>query len=447
METDAEFMDLLELLLEGKLQEDGEARLEFLLTADPTNVELLRKHLDLSTALGQVSGAKDDFVRATAVHVAKISNEGEFDFARRVKSRIVRRRISKALAIAAAVSLAGLFLYQTVGPGSRVATLVRMTDGTPGSKPVGIRAGTRLQEETGLIRLNFPNGAVAAIEAPLKLTVVSDKEILLESGRLNAWCPEAAHGFKVKTASAVLTDLGTSFGISATPDGKSEFVVLDGLVEVEKGTDKRRLAQGDAVQAGKKDPIRNVQFDASAFRNTWSVTSGIVATSGKVMPAPPDVPEKLSKMEDDDYVLVIPEKRNIPFTRPIRAEITGPGKLPGDFMGKLTQLNPEPKKRLSSFLLRYDPVGTFSEEHFLKFQGEVTFDRPVLAIATARESLAHTDIAFAFGEWHSQYRGIEIKQRLNPPDTVTLSEDRRTVKITFYAGASTDEIRVILEDD
>jgi hypothetical protein len=39
-----------------------------------------------------------------------------------------------------------------------------------------------------------------------------------------------------------------------------------------------------------------------------------------------------------------------------------------------------------------------------------------------------------------------MDQYNNPPDSVALSTDRRTEKVVFYAGASTDEIRVILED-
>ena len=77
---------------------------------------------------------------------------------------------------------------------------------------------------------------------------------------------------------------------------------------------------------------------------------------------------------------------------------------------------------------------------------ELVDDRKVLAIACKEEPLAHGDHVFATADWKSLYRGIELSQRLNPPDVVTLSQDRRTVQVVFYAGASTDDIRVILED-
>lgn len=52
-----------------------------------------------------------------------------------------------------------------------------------------VRSGERLEADSGLMRLEFRNGAVVAIEAPLGLMVVSGNEVNLERGRLNAWCP------------------------------------------------------------------------------------------------------------------------------------------------------------------------------------------------------------------------------------------------------------------
>lgn len=445
-EPSPEFVDLLELYLEGNLDDAGEERLAEMIRQDPSLRAVLQSHLDVSSAMGRIAGDDDHFVKTTAEHVSKISNEGEFDFARRVKNRLIRRRISKITAIAAVLTLAALplVLWKRKPHAQEVATLVRVSsEGATSAVPVF--AGHTVEESTGLVRLDFKNGAVTAIEAPLKVKVVSGTEIILESGRLNGWCPDSAHGFRVLTSTAALTDLGTSFGVSVE-NGKSEFVVLDGMVEVQKAGESVRLIQGGALEAG-DDAMKTVTFDASGFRNTWPLSNGILATQGAVIPADPDVPEKLRMMEDNDNVLVIPERRNIPFVLPIKAQLTGPGTLPGTFDGRTHQLSPQAGKRLSSFLIRYNPVGITTEENFFKFEGEVTFDRPVLAIVGSRESLEQTDIAFALGDWSSQYRGIELNQRLNPPDSVTLSEDRRNVKVTFYAGASTDEVRVILEDN
>lgn len=444
----AETIELIELLLEGHLDPAGQDRLVELTTTDPQMLKLVSEHLQVSSSLNLAADAGANFVQRTADHVLKIANEGEFDFARRVKKRLAIHRTARIFAVAAVVALAmAPFAFHYVSKSREIATVVRFDGTSADGIPQSVRAGDHFEVSSGLIRMDFKNGAVAAIEAPLKVTILSGMEIHLQSGRLNAWCPDSAHGFKVRTSTAVLTDLGTSFGISASEQGKSEFIVLDGLVEVEKGGEKIRVKEGNAIEARTGNLMKSVIFDASGFKKTWPISNGILSTRGAVIPADPDTPEKLSLVEDNYNVLVIPEKRNVPFQSAIQAEIIGPGSLPGNIDGVLKEIAPLTGKRLSSFLIRYNPVGTVPEAHFLKFEGEVTFDRPVLAIAAQRDALTRTDAMFATGAWVSEFRGIELEQLLNPSDSVTLSDDRKTVKVVFYAGASTDEVRVILEDN
>lgn len=440
-----ELIDLLERLAEGDLDEPGRVRLVALLRSRPDLRPLVTEQFAISRGLSLLERESPDFAARTAAHVAKVAQEGELTFARKVTGRIVRRRVIQALAAAAVIALAALPFLRTAA-GARVGELVRMDAENRITATTPVHAGDKLDEATGLMRLTLDNGAVVAIEAPARLTVVSAMEIVLDAGRLNAWCPESAHGFKVRTASAELTDLGTSFGVTAGNDGKTEFLVLDGSVEVNRGKEKLRLGQGDAVEASRKDSFKAVAFDASDFKNTWPIAQGILSTKGAVVPADPDIPEKVALMESDDHVLVIPERRAVPFKLPLTVDIVDFGTLPDTIPDQIHVIAPKPGMHLSSFLIRYDPVGTFPDDHFIRFEGEVTFDRPVLAIMTERATLEASDGTFATGKWESKYRGIELKQINNPPDSVTLSGDRRTVKVVFYAGASTDDIRVILED-
>jgi hypothetical protein len=375
--------------------------------------------------------------------VMKTASEGDFDFAGKVRHRILRRRVMKVLAAAAVLALAALpFLPKK----QEVATLVRMDSAGKVLSRTPVKEGAKFDEKDGFLRFDFSNGAIVAVAAPAKLVVSSGSEINLESGKLNAWCPEPAHGFKVRTASADLTDLGTSFGVSASADGQSHFVVLDGSVEVEKGAQKMRLEQGAAASSTRKEALTEIAFDASAFKDTWRLASGILSTSGSVIPVSPDIPEKVALVEDSEHVLVIPERRQVAVDRPLKAEITGPGSFPGTF-DRTDPFQAAAGKKMRSILLRYDPVGTSAKDEFIRLEGEVTFDRPVVAIACHLDTLRKSDALFATGSWAHTYRGIEIKQDNGKPDTVTLSEDRRTVKILFYAGASTDEVRVFLEED
>ncbi len=448
-----ELIDLLELLQEGGLDEAGRARLLAMLKERPEYLPTVASHFAVGRALAQLEAPEMDFAARTAAHVVKLANEKEFAFVDRLKRRIVMRRTVKVLAAAAVLALAALpvFFWKRTTPVApqpeEVAVLSRLDKDGGTVHTESVRVGSHIKEDAGLVRLNFKNGAIVAVEGPVDFTVVSALELLLETGRLNAWCPEAAHGFKVRTASGDLTDLGTSFGVSASTDGRSEFVVLDGMVEVEKGSEKLRLEKGSAVAAKAGDTLQSVAFAPSPFKKTWLLACGILSTKGQVAPVDPDVPEKVALAENDEYVMVIPEKRGVIFNRPLDAEIIEPGHLPGEFDGKVHTVTPVPEKRLRSVLLRFDPVGAWPDDYFLKLQGEVTFDRPVVAISCQRDSLEKSDELFANRTWDAVYRGIELKQTNNPPDSVSLSADRHTVSVLFYAGASTDEVRVFLEDN
>ncbi len=450
---DRDFPELVEALLEGELDEAGRVRLAAILRDSPERCAELSRHLVLGHALSRLRPDRDDseFAADTAAHIARIAGEPPRAFPEKVTGRIVRLQVRRALAIAAVAALALLPALWLLRPGGRdtaetVAVLLRFdSDGSVLSEEE-IHPGRRIEETQGLARMTFANGAVLAVEAPFRLTVESAMAVKLDAGRLNAWCPESAHGFRVDTPSASVVDLGTSFGVAAGEDGHSEVMVLDGLVEVSRDTDTLRVEKGGAVAVDSPGKLREVAFTPTPFKNTWVLNHGILATRGAIVPADPDIPERVALMESDEHVLVIPERRSVPFDQPLRAQITRPGTLPGDFDGMGHILAPIPGKRLSSFLIRYDPVGTHPPDYFVRFEGEVTFDRPVLAIIAHRPALEASDPVFATASWDAEFRGIELNQLNNEPDSVTLSEDRRTVKVIFYAGASTDEVRVILED-
>src|SRR5690606_27509002 len=208
-----EFVELFEQLGEGTLDESGHAKLVAMVREDPALLEAMRDHFVITGALAELERREPDYVQRTAAHVIQVAGEAEDAFARRVTRRIVQRRIVAAVAVAALVALALLPLLLRSGTksadaGPVVATLVRMDAAGEIASREKVRAGSQLHESSGWIRMEFKNGAVIAVEAPADLTVVSGMEIALDRGRLNGWCPESAHGFRVHTASASLTDLG-----------------------------------------------------------------------------------------------------------------------------------------------------------------------------------------------------------------------------------------------
>lgn len=442
--------------LDGTLTAEERDRLVEMLEADPSLLAELRSQLRISGALARMRPELSDeaFLRSALPHLEAVGREDEEVFPQRIMKEIRFRRTRRTvLAIAAVVVLSGTLAL--LMPGGRTAPSGTITatlyTGEEDGASRSVRSGETLEVSSGVSRLEFSNGAVVAIEGPASLAVRSPEEVELHHGRLNGWCPETAHGFRVVTTSATLTDRGTSFGVSAATDGTSDFVVLDGTVEVERDGETRTLLEGGAVRANRDKGLHDLAFEPSLYQRTWPVASGIRTTRGEVVPAPPGTPETLAALESDEHILVIPERRDFTLASRIRVDINSPGTYQAESLLANLPFKPRPKVRMRSYLLRYNPVGTVPRPGFRRFEGSVTFDRPVLAIIVAGKKLHQTDGLLskaplpALNAIDAELRGLERAK--NPgPDSVTLSRDRRTISVTFYAGESIDEIRAITAD-
>ncbi|MCW1924082.1 hypothetical protein OKA05_16060 [Luteolibacter arcticus] len=452
------FGPLLEQLLEGNIDDVSRARLIALMEADPALRAEAARQLVLSDALKNLASNEDgeQFVELVTEHAFHLGGEGENEFTERVMQRLpLRRRRPGLLAATALIGLCAvatflIFRGGDAAHGATIATLRQIDDRGSIVSTEEIAQGYKHQLAGGLLRLDFTNGAVVAIEGPADFEIVSGMVMKLGSGKLNAWCPETAHGFQVLTSKATVTDLGTSFGVNAAADGSANFVVLDGLIEVSDGGGTHRLDEGKAMQSGNSG-LHTVAFKADAFHRTWPLASGILSARGAVKAAPPGTAEQLAKMEDNEAVLVIPERRGVPFNHPIEVELSAPGEISLKHAPVRQTLAPRPGTFLRSFLIRYNPIGRPGDK-FQRFEGEVTFDRPVLAICAHGAVLEASDPMFATGPWLSadgaiEFRGIDLDQPEQHADLVHLSEDRQTVRIVFNAGLSTDDLRVIVEEE
>ncbi|RYD27617.1 MAG: hypothetical protein EOP87_20915, partial [Verrucomicrobiaceae bacterium] len=433
----------------------GRDRLVELLEGDPTLVTELRMQLMVSGALARSRPELSDetFLRSALPHLKTVGEEAEEIFPGKVMTAIRFRRARRAvLAMAAVIALSGTVFFLSTGRKSGGGVTATLYSGEESGESREVRSGETLEFSKGVSRLEFQNGAVVAVEAPASLLVRSPEEVLLHHGRLNAWCPETAHGFRVVTTSATLTDRGTSFGVSAEADGTADFVVLDGKVEVEKDGETRTLLEGGAVRANSQKGLRDLAFEPSPYQRTWPVASGIRTTRGEVIPAPPGTPETLAGLESDKHILVIPERRDFTLTSRIRVDITAPGTYHGNNLLANLPFGDRPAVKMRSYLLRYNPVGSLPKPGFRRFEGSVTFDRPVLAIIAGGKKLHQSDKLLsnsplpALNPIDAGLRGLE-RGKNRDSDKVTLSQDRRTVTVIFYAGESIDEIRAITADD
>jgi hypothetical protein len=105
-------------------------------------------------------------------------------------------------------------------------------------------------------------------------------------------------------------------------------------------------------------------------------------------------------------------------------------------------------ERINTYLLQYNPphVPGIPNSEQVPFVGEVTFDRPILGVLAGRDQLESTD-GF-LGKPRFEY-DAGIRRGLEHGDSLTLSEDRRTLGIDWLVMQALekgmDQIRVIVD--
>ena len=103
--------------------------------------------------------------------------------------------------------------------------------------------------DRGLLHLQFDGGVMVYVEAPARFDTVSDKRVMLHSGRLSASVPPEGIGFTVETPEAEVIDFGTEFSVDVE-GGASEVHVFEGLVRVHPGASNHRdVSRSVDVQA------------------------------------------------------------------------------------------------------------------------------------------------------------------------------------------------------
>jgi hypothetical protein len=90
----------------------------------------------------------------------------------------------------------------------------------------------RLQLMSGRANLMFTSGVMLEFEGPADLELLAADRVVCREGRLRTKVPAGAEGFCVETPSGAVTDLGTEFGISISPDGKTHVAIFEGKAEI-----------------------------------------------------------------------------------------------------------------------------------------------------------------------------------------------------------------------
>ncbi|MEZ6040543.1 MAG: LamG-like jellyroll fold domain-containing protein [Planctomycetaceae bacterium] len=152
-----------------------------------------------------------------------------------------------------------------------VAVVVSVSGDVHPSLRTGQRIGPGILEfDTGVVHLEFFNGARVAIEGPANLRVESSQKATLLFGRVATYVPPRARGFVLNAPGAAIVDLGTEFEINVNDHSVTEVAVSNGEIELSMlGDDgntlvSQRLVESGAVRLnGLNGEVQNISFDKS----------------------------------------------------------------------------------------------------------------------------------------------------------------------------------------
>ena len=110
--------------------------------------------------------------------------------------------------------------------------------------------------KSGLVKLDLFSGVTLIVEGEAEFEVLSPMEVFVRAGRVRALVPEPAIGFRVRTATGDVVDLGTEFAVDVTAD-HADLHVLKGEIEwhaeakpvkrLKRGQSMRWTAQGESI--------------------------------------------------------------------------------------------------------------------------------------------------------------------------------------------------------
>ena len=123
--------------------------------------------------------------------------------------------------------------------------------------------GRELQLHSGLAQLTFESGAKLVLQGPVAFRVQSEMHAEISEGKMTALCPQEASGFKLRTPSAEIIDIGTEFAVQVAETGESEIHVLKGEV-ISRGLDPLGNAIGESVSVTGNTAI---QYDSLGNSN------------------------------------------------------------------------------------------------------------------------------------------------------------------------------------
>ncbi len=403
--------------LEDALKNDAELRLLYL---DYLNLDLALE------AKAETSGELAEIVPISDLNSAPASS---------------RKPMRSVLAIAAVfallLSLATLFFKPTSEP----AAWVWQATGTQ-TVSVGesLSPGRVVNLLSGQVRIRFAWGAILAVESPAEFTILGQNSARLIRGQATVRVPGKKKGFTVVTPTERVIDLGTSFGVDVARSGATEISVFEG--EVKLGAEQRLTAGQSVEVAEARSEPKEIPYSERPYADTWQISFGVEALSGKMRVASPSERRSPGKVQDSESLLLFPERERVPVSRGYRVDAMEQGLHQRPFRKRMITLTED--QPVDSFLLQYNPERSKDNSEKRRFEGELRFDRPIVALILQKELLDASDKLMALPD--VDFQNI-FRRGINVFDQVELSADRRTLRIAFDLKDGVDQIRVLVASD
>lgn len=288
-------------LFDGELAPEEFAKLERSLEDCPEARARFLDQAEFHSLLGQKYSIPESVARSMKGVVSADR------LVRRERRRSANRSI---LAAAAAIVLIGLVFkiifvkepgplvtFQTSEDALFSVSHLAASDKTP--PPGSMEEGSRLLLMQGAIELKLASGVTALVEAPADLTLQTENRLQQTRGRIRFQVPEEAVGFQVLTPDLLVTDLGTEFGVLASPENPDEVHLFRGKVEVahRHGLKKTELLTGPVARvagpAGRlgPTPLRSEEFLESLQPRIPHIRFAFDSMDGESLPVAGDHPD------------------------------------------------------------------------------------------------------------------------------------------------------------
>jgi len=222
--------ELLQRLLDDQIEPEEMARLQKAMREDPRVREYYVDSLYTCGVIRRSSQVTGELTESDLIQALSDSQT-------QGGSRGIGRRfcVIAAILILGVLAFVSLSLFRHGAQGPAIGTLAGAYEAQwEGARP---RPGKPLHLgaynlRDGLAKMELGQGTSLLLEAPCQIELRSIEEVTLRKGTLTAIVPPQARGFRVRTPTALITDLGTEFGVIARSDGSTEAHVLKGHVSV-----------------------------------------------------------------------------------------------------------------------------------------------------------------------------------------------------------------------